>query len=350
MDRVGDNAEAIIDFNLTLTKSAAGIGADEEAGVILTFENLEYSSVFGFIAPRELTDIEESIEIDFFSGLDEVPKIYFADPQFNLAVHNSFGIPISLNINDFRARSFFDGTYTDLVFKNDTMNPYLVHAPTVDQLGQVVTTERRFNVETTNIDSLLSSVPDKIDLSFTASSGNLPGSTEQNFLLDTSKIVLETEVILPIWFSTSGYTLRDTLDIALDSLLADYGFIERLGFRLTTVNEWPLELSVQLYFMDQMGEIIDSLFEDRTVILDAAPVNDNGEVLIESLVPYELNVELSGNDLADIENASNLVLSVRAITAENGVPTVKFLSSYKLNYGLSVYADFRINSNEMNFE
>lgn len=349
MDMVNDEAVAIINFNLTLIRSAAGISAGEEAGVILTFENIKFSSVFGHIAPREITDMNESIEIDFFNSLDEVPEIYFADPQFNITVHNSFGIPISLDINTFSARSFMDGTYTDLLFKNDTMNPYLVRAPTVDQLGEVVSTSRNFNKETTNIDLLLSSVPDKIDLSFTASSGNPPGSTDQNFLLDTSKIELEAEVVLPIWFSTTGYTLRDTLDIALDSLLADLEFIESLGFRLTTTNQWPLELSAQIYFLNNLNEKVDSLFENQSVIIDAAPVDEEGELDNSLLAPHVVDVQIAAEDLDGLEDATTMMLVVKAITSENGGPTVKFYSGYMLDYQLAVYADFRINSTEMSF-
>ena len=356
MDRVDDEAVAIVNFNLTLIKSAAGISAGEEAGIILTFEDIKFSSVFGYIAPREITDMNESIDIGFFNSLDEVPEIYFANPQFNIMVHNSFGIPISLEINTFSARSFMDGTYKDLIFKNDTMNPYLVSAPTVDQLGQVVSTPRNYNKVTTNIDDLLSSIPDKIDLSFTASSGNPEGSTEQNFLLDTSKIVLEAEVILPIWFSTSGYTLRDTLDISLENMLADVSFIESLGFRLTTINEWPLELSVQIYFLNQSDSIIGSLFEEQTVLLDAAPVDSAGLVLVNpdgklDLLSHVVEEQKSKDELADIEGASKMMLVARVVTAENQSPPVpvKLLSSYKLNYQLSVSADLRINSSEMNF-
>ena len=352
MKNVEGDAVATINYNLTLIKSAAVISPDEEAGAIFTFNDLKYNAVFGIIAPREITDVEESVDIEFFSGLDEVPDIYFADPQFNITVHNSFGIPFEMEIKKFSARSYPDGTYTDLYFKNDTMNPYFVYAPTVDQIGQTVTTWRPYNVETTNIDELLSSTPDKIDMSFTASSGNPPGFTGQNFLLDTSKMVLEAEIILPIWFRTSGYTLRDTLDIALDSILADISFIESLGFRLTTTNEWPLELSAQIYFLDQAEEILDSLFQERMALIDAAPVTPDGALDKTNLEPYVIDVQVSNDDLQNIEGASQMMLVVRVVTAENLDPPVpvKLLSSYMLDYQLSVDADFRINPAEMNFE
>ncbi len=350
MDEINDSAVVEIYFHLNLVKSPAGIDIDEEAGVTMTFTDLKYHSVFGHIAERSITDLEESIELAFFESLEEFPDIYFADPQFNLAVHNSFGVPMSLDINYFRARSFLDGTFTDLDFKNDTMNPFLIYAPTVEELGQTRTTERYYNVATSNIDELISSVPDMIEFSFAASTGNPPGSTEQNFLLDTSKMVLEAEVLLPMWLSTTGYTLKDTLDIAFDSLMMNLDFIESISFRLTTVNEWPLEIATQVYFVDDTYLPVDSLFDEKIPLLDAAPVNADGEIDRGLLQPNVIDITLTAEEMDGLENASRIMFVATARTTDNGVPTVKFFSHYLLDYQLAVAADFRINPSELNFE
>lgn len=350
MDEISGSAVVEVHFNLKLIKSPADIAVDEEAGVTLTFSNLEYRAVFGYIAERSITDLEESIDLEFFNALDEVPEIYFADPEFTLKVHNSFGVPMTLDINYFRARSFLDGSITDLTFKNDTMNPFVIYAPSVEQLGQTRTTERRYNVETSNIDELISSVPDRIEFSFGASTGNPSGSAGQNFLLDTSKLTLEAEVLLPMWLSTTGYTLRDTLDIAIDSLMMNLDFIERINFRLTTINEWPLEILTQVYFVDDAFEVVDSLFESQIPLLAPAPVTSEGELDADLLTPNVLDVELSNEKLENLSNATRMMFVATARTADNGVPTVKFYSNYLLNYELAVDADFRVNPAELNIE
>lgn len=350
MDEISGSAVAVLNFNLTLVKSPEPVSPGEEAGLRCEFSALEYDVVYGFIAERSITSLRESLEIGFFDQMDEVPDIYFADPQFNIAVHNSFGVPLSLRIDTLRARSFKDGLYTYLTFRNDTMNPFQIYAPTVDQMGTEVTTERHFNVETSNIDELIASVPDLIDFSFNASTGNPPGSTSQNFLLDDSKMVVETEMMLPMWLKTSGYTLIDTLEMAFDSLLMNLSFLEEALFRLTTTNEWPLEISVQIYFLDAADAKKDSLFSEQTILLNAAPVNDEGELDRSALQEHVVDVELTAERLDELEGARKMMLKARAVTSENGADTVKFYSSYLLHYKLAIDADFSINSRELNFE
>ncbi len=350
MDETSGNAEAVLHFNLTLVKSPELVLPGERAGMRFEFAALEYEAVYGLIAEREITSLNESIELGIFDQMDQVPDIYFADPQFNVAVHNSFGAPLSLNIDTLRARSFKDGSFTYLEFKNDTMNPFKIFAPTTEQLGEEVTTERYFNVETSNIDELIASVPDQINFDFVASTGNPAESTEQNFLLDDSKLTIETEVVLPMWLSASGYTLTDTLDMALDSLVMQLSFLEEALFRLTTTNEWPLEIAMQIYFLDAADIKMDSLFSEQQILLNAAPVDGDGVLDRGALQEHVVDVELSAAELDELEGAKKMMLKARAVTTDNGVPTVKFYSSYMLNYKLSIDADFNINSRELDLE
>jgi hypothetical protein len=203
-------------------------------------------------------------------------------------------------------------------------------------------------VETCNIDELLSNVPDRIEFSFGASTGNPPGSTEQNFILDNSAMSLEAEVILPMWLSTSGYTLRQTLDLELDSILPILSLIDSATFRLTTINEWPLGISIQINFLDDGNEIISSLFDAQTVFLNPAPVNADGELDRLLLEPYIFEVQIAGEDLSELDEAKSIEL-VATVATSSGASAVKFYSQYLLNYQLSINANSRINTSELNF-
>lgn len=343
-----DSAFVNIYFTLKLIKSSEPILQDQEAGVELSFQDVKYSSLYGYIATREITDLTQSIDLDFFSNIDGLPTIYFADPQFNLTIQNSVGIPLTLDIKNFSSRSAVNGNYVELEFKVDDFMPHVINAPTVEQIGQSVPTPINFNVATCNIDELISNIPDRIEFSFSASSGNLPGSEVQNFLLDTSKLVLDAEVILPMWFGTSGYTLKQNLDIDIEGIMESASFIESLTFSLTTLNEWPLGVTLQLNFMDQSDNVIGALFETETALLTPAPVNLEGEVDKLALQPTVFDVVLSKELIADLSEAKALQLVATVKTSGDGLTPVKLISSYLLNYQLSVAADLRINTSELN--
>lgn len=335
----------IVNLNLTLYKSPAAILTSETAGINLSFQDMEYRTVYGFFAVKELTDIDQTIPIGFFDKLQNLPEIYFSDPNFNLKILNSIGIPISLDINTFRSRSAVSGEYVDLVYKDPDFMPFTVDAPTINSIGETVTTTRKFNTETTNIDEILSNIPDQLEISFSASTGNPEGSTEENFILDTSKIALEAEIYMPLWLSTSGYTLEQPLDIAFDQLLENLSMIESVDFRLNVTNEWPLGISLQIYFLNDEGTRIDSLWEEgSTALLTGAPVDENGELNRSELTAVPFNVTISAEKMAGLQDATSMEIKATAATTDNGSVSVKFYSSYLLKYKLSLDAKFKIDS------
>ncbi len=353
MSHSNDSTFVDMSFLLNFTLSSAGISADENVGIKVSVVDIGFQALYGFIGEREVANMEESIDLNFFDNVDGLPDFYFADPQFSLSVHNSYGVPLSLNIQNLGARSATDGTYTTLDFEDDK-NVFQVAAPTVDQLGETVTSEWNINTETSNIDELISSVPDKIDISFLATIGSPEGTTAQNFFLENSKMELETEVILPLWFSTSGYTLKDTLDIDLSDIMSNVSFIEGLNLRLTTTNEWPLELLAQIYFLDDSDSIVASLFDEKKALISASPVDEETGLLDEvALEPYVLPVMLDSDDLNGMEDATRMMLEITVVTSttsEGLVVPVKFLSKYMLNYQVSLGVDFRINPMELGLE
>lgn len=348
LSQVNDSTVIELDFELTFTKSSAGVSADEKTGIDISITDIQFGGIYGFIGEREVANLDESIDLDFFDDIEGLPDFYFADPRISIMVHNSYGVPLSLNVDTLSVRSADDGTYTYLDFVGDN-NIFEVAAPTIDQLGESVTSVWDINTETSNIDDLLSNVPDQISLSVLATIGSPEGSTEQSFFLDTSKMVLESEVTLPLWFSTTGYTLNDTLDIDVAEIMSNIDFINAIDFRLVTVNEWPLQLAAQIHFLDDDGQMVGSLFEEQMTLIDAAPVDGDGELDRSLLEPYTLPITLENEDLTGLKDATRMMLEVKVATSGDGTIPVKFFSNYLLDYKMSLAIDFRINPAELDF-
>lgn len=345
----GGTGQAIIYVSLTLEKTAAPIGTTEKAGMNLDFRDIQYSAVFGKIGEREITDLSDELALGLFETVNNLPELYFENPEFTLIVHNSYGIPISLDIQKFQTRSAASGDLTDLEFKTEEVNPFNIAAQTIDKIGEFVTSSRTYNNVTTNISELLEKVPDRIDYSISASAGSPDGSTQQNFLLDTSKIVTEIELNLPMWLRTTGYTMQQELDIAIDSLLDEISFVDSAAMRLTTTSDWPFGISLQVYFQDDEGTTVSTLFDDAEAILAPAPVNSSTGLVDRSAIQENpFNVVLTPDHIDELQGATKAVIEATLITSDADKGTnVKFLSSYVLKYSLGVAAKFDFNSDNL---
>lgn len=334
-------------YNLSLIKQTGeGVTIGETAEIQMSFENMGFSHIYGFVAEREVLNVSQSIDIKFYEAVASLAKVHFKDPQFNIYVHNSYGIPIEIDLSEIVARSTIEGTSTPLVFVDPAMSTFDVPAPTVDQLGQTITTARFINSETSNIADILVSSPDKIDFTIIANTGSLPGGGVQNFVLDTSKMIIETELVLPMWLQTAGYEIQDTLDMDLEGILGNLDFVENAKITLNTTNEWPLELNVQVYFLDSLGVVLDSMFDGNKPLLEAAPVDAKGELIKDLLFEVSNEVEFTGEEMSVLADTRQMWIKADASTTDNGTTYVKFYSHYLLHFDLSIIADFRINTSD----
>jgi len=341
----GVSSQATIYLSLTLTKSSAAIGSAEKANIDLSFEDIEYEGVYGKIAQRSLDLQSANSELDFFNNIGELTNINFADPQFNMLVRNSFGIPISLDLG-LRVRSSITGEYTDLEFKDPGMNPIIIQAQTIDAIGEYMNTTIEFNKETTNIDEILSSLPDRLEYSISTAIGSNAGSTEQNFILRESGIEADVEVIMPLYLSTSGITLKQKLDLDVDELLNTLSFIDTAGLSLRTTNEWPFGLDLQVYFLDEDSTVVSTLFDGPQAVLAAAPViSSTGLLDVASLEENIFDVTLTRDDIEDIEGATQAVLEATIATSNNGQTDVKFVSDASVSFNIGILGSATINTN-----
>lgn len=345
-----DTAFMDLNFSLTLVKEA-GVGVDmsEEASIIMSFEDMEFSHIYGFVAEREVLNVDQTISIDFYDAVATLADVYFKSPEFNLYVDNSYGIPMTIDLSQISARSTVSGASTTLVFDDPNDEVFKINAPTVDELGQTVTTLHPINAGNSNIEDILVSSPDKIDFAIIASTGSPPEDGPQNFLLDTSKMDIIAELVLPMWLQTGGYAMQDTIALDFGSLLGDLSMIERIELTIDMNNELPLEVRFQGYFMDTLSGIVyDSLFDEGILpILESAPVDSDGE-LLSSLNEYTLPVIITEQKIANLQNVNGLWFKADASTTDNGLTFVKFYSHYELEYKVSIAAEFLINTSELN--
>lgn len=340
-DQVNDTNFVKINYKLDLINSGSIINPDDECLILTNFNNMGFYSVFGFIDSRDLITETGSFEISLFEDNPDLAAIVFRDPRINILASNSLGIPLEVELDSVIATSSRDGSTLELSFTNG--HPFQIGAPGIDQQGESVESAIGINKDSSNIDVILASAPNAITY-------KIMGRTEvgdvddQHFILDESKIDLALEVLLPLDLKSSGYAFHDTLDFELtDTVLIN--MIESAEVTVITRNELPVELGLQVFMLDSNQVVIDSIFIDYNIILEASQVDDQGVLLQEvETISTEL---ITSDQLDNLKNANYLLVEAGVITSEMGNKFVKFFSNYSLDFELSISADLRINTQEL---
>ena len=338
---LGDSNVIQIDFDLALTNSGNPVSPGEYCQIDLHFRDMGFYSVFGYIDSRNTFEESGFLDIPFYSDRPELAAVKFADPRIHVYSVNSAGIPFVVELMDVTATGL-DGSSKTLEFYEG--HPFVVPGPDLSNIGGSLSEEFHVNRETSNFDELLALAPTSLSYSVKGSTQQGTGD-ESHFTLDTSRLMIESEFMLPLDFRATRIAMEDTLEFEWGEEGIDTSLILEASVNLSTVNELPLKLDLQVYLMDAYYEVMDSLFTDEQVILAASEVDDDGKLLNAG---EENNTAFFPPEkLGKLEDVRYLLVQARVNTSEEGSRDVKVYSQYTLDFHLSLFARLRINSREL---
>jgi len=331
-------------FEFDLINSGADILASEIVSITKSFQSLDYQAVYGYVGVYDSLIIDK--EVIEFSSMPEdfIGRIQLADPQIHLKVGNSFGVPFGIELLDLEAR-FKDASMTPINLDPD-VNPIIIDAPTINQAGQSILSHTAIDSNNSNINEIAST--DLTGLQFSINALGNPMGFMNNFILDTSHLDVNIEVVIPMHLRAEGLELADTFDFEIGG---DEGFsrenIKSFMFQLETENGLPLEVSIQVYFMDNNDDYLDSLFNEQNWnILPSGVVDDDGKVIMTTYNKVE--VPLTESQIDNVFIAEKIMIKTLVETTDHGTRDIKFYSTNSLSFKLGVKAEVSVTSDENN--
>ena len=331
-------------FEFDLINSGADILASEIVSITKSFQSLDYQAVYGYVGVYDSLIIDK--EVIEFSSMPEdfIGRIQLADPQIHLKVGNSFGVPFGIELLDLEAR-FKDASMTPINLDPD-VNPIIIDAPTINQAGQSILSHTAIDSNNSNINEIAST--DLTGLQFSINALGNPTGFMNNFILDTSHLDVNIEVVIPMHLRAEGLELADTFDFEIGG---DEGFsrenIKSFMFQLETENGLPLEVSIQVYFMDNNDDYLDSLFNEQNWnILPSGVVDDDGKVIMTTYNKVE--VPLTESQIDNVFIAEKIMIKTLVETTDQGTRDIKFYSTNSLSFKLGAKAEVSVTSDENN--
>ncbi|MEN8201249.1 MAG: hypothetical protein ABFS28_01550 [Bacteroidota bacterium] len=337
----GDSNVIQIDFDLVLTNSGNPVSPGEKCEIDLHFRDMDFYSIFGYIDSRNTFEESGSLDIPFYADYPDLAALTFADPRINVFSINSAGIPFVIELDSVIATGL-DGSTDMLEFYEG--HPFMVPAPDLSSIGESLSEEFHVNRETSNFNELLALAPTSLSYKVKGSTQQGTGN-ESHFALDTSRLLIESEFMLPLDFRSTVIALEGTYEFEIGEERIDTSRVVEARVSLSTVNELPLRLDLQVYLLDEFQQVMDSLFGDEHVILAASEVDAEGRLAQAGEVIS--TADFPPEKLGKLEEVSYFQVHARVITSEQGSRDVKVYSDYSLDFDLSVFAIFRINSREL---
>ena len=325
----------VIAYNdgLTFSGNTGGVDVDVH-GELYVFKYLQ-----GWVAP-----LTESMGDKLDLPIDNDGKMSFLvqnikGGKMQINSYNSFGIGTRLTVDTCELVANGGAPMKLLSPANSifTFDPAPSHSTTKVQSFTVPINE--FSIANNNVFRFAGSVL-----------VNEPGITgPMIWATDTSSFSIKPSLEMPLDFNLNHFVYRDTLAQEI-SKIEGIDFMKNLTFRIDLSNDFPLELKMQIYFLDGNHKAIDSLFSQSTLI-SAARINPtDGKTLVSGkITPSPLFIEISDARLDKIYNTKYLYIDARA-TSDNQQTIIRADQKLKIKVGAkaTVKGNIKINSNDSN--
>jgi hypothetical protein len=232
---------------------------------------IDFSYIEGYFGGLLLDIPLDTLPFEYLDSWDS-GQIEFVEPELTFTFTHDMGLPLELFTNTLDVNTFQRGV---VPLSHPALNGGLLFAyPGTDEIGEPKTTLWRFHRGNSNITEAVSGIPDELYYDLTLQANPAGNDNITNHLTDSAQLDIGLEVEIPLYASASGFQLVDTFALSFDT--EEFDAARQLDFKLVVGNGFPVEVGMQLYFLDEDKMVFDSLFDNGATMLEAAELAPDG--------------------------------------------------------------------------
>lgn len=295
--------------------------------MFVQFDSIEFSYAQGYWGFQEYPLTLDTIEIDI-NQTDLDGNVKIKNPKVRMRISNSWGFPTRgvLKQMIFVGQDGTKYPLTNTVFPDNFVD-FAYPEFSKNEIGQTKYTDIYLDESNSNIGQIFNAQPVELIYEVSGISNALKDSTIIGFITDQSVIRLNMQVEMLLEGSAKNFSAEQTLDLNFGEFGdLDTAKIEDVEFKLVTENGTPISTKLQIYFQDEAGTKLDSLFRgEAQAILQAAPVGSNG--VASGVTRTETFISMPNERFVRIRNAKKAVMKTYFTTANGGEVPVKLLAT-----------------------
>jgi hypothetical protein len=265
-----------------------------------------WSRVHGRFNEKEILTKTDDLRLGALSADFTANNTKFKDARIKVKSENTFGIPIEINLNSLGfingdgSRTLVNGMPKSLLVQEAKYHPEKP-TPAVDSVY--------LTAGNSNVAILVEMQPHYL---FWNESVSTRSNSVKQTLWQESICRLSTSLELPLYLETKGLKLTASADLPKD-WNEQVNNLEWVVFRLDILNELPLSLNFQAYFLDEQNNILDSLVHPSTELIPSAISDTLGNAIGTKSFQKDIKLEIS--KLRGIVNAQRLFMEARIGTS-----------------------------------
>jgi len=298
-----------------------------------SFNGLSFSKILGDFKQTGFYLPGDSVEIRMFNS-NIHGFIDFENPMIHFYSSNSFGMPIRINLNNFHSTSGYNPPYDVAV----TGIPVPWDISAAPSAGQAAIDSFHLTKSNSNVWDAVAISPQWFVTDISGMS-NPSGAPASNFALAGSRFDIDAKVELPLFGKTSDFILADTVAFKLGE---DLDAAEYIDFRINTTNGFPVDATIQLYFMDKFNNVLDSMLTPAQQSLTAALADGSPDYLVYQSSHKLTESHFVKSRLTNLKTTEKVLVRASLKTAQSGTQIVKFYSFYNLEVRVGVRAKFNV--------
>ncbi len=296
-------------------------------GVGIIFNALTFSYLEGYWGFSEYPLTLDTIDIDI-NQTNLKGNVKVKDPKVTMTVSNSWGFPTRgvIKYLSFIGQDGKEYQLESTLFNGDSVD-FNYPSWANGEVGQTKYTDLVLDGTNSNIADIFNAQPTQLIYEVAGISNAERDPSIVGFLTDKSTIALRMSVELVLEGSAQNFGAEQSLNLNFgDYADIDTAHIQDVEFKLVTENGTPISTALQLYFQDENGATIDSLFVgDPQFIMQAAPVDANGNAVGEKRTETFVSMDVARFDR--VRKTKTVFLRTFFTTANGGMVPVKLLAT-----------------------
>lgn len=319
----------ILDVSIDSSGIERNISLDDSVFIYVGLIDLEPEYAEGYFGNEVFEAGPETVDFEFFKELQG--GIDFEDININLVLENGLGMEGRVDLKQLTARNTKKGTTVALTGAG-VSGPHILTPATYPPLTPTQNVIN-LNSSNSNIKPFVELLPDKLDYHFsivTSPNGNV--NNYRDFVANESELAIRMEVDMPVSLKADALTMSDTFAFNLEGTKNQENILEG-KLNIVADNGFPFEIELQLFLLDDNGNVLDSLVgqTQNRILAGDADVNNRITQVKRSVIV----ADIPNDKMGTLRNTRKVMVRAKLDTPKTNANYWKIYTDYTLKICLT---------------